>query len=137
MRKVITNKRLYLPQLFRKITIVLLIIYSILITYLYANKRSVSSSFYDDQAVEITNFLKRDDLGIEIDNQIDNFVALSQHSLPFGGGGWGVYKKENGEWKELFLSSDETWCELYGQYKLPKGLIGECTKWSDFVKDNK
>lgn len=136
MAKVIINRKLYFSVLFRKIIIALLVVYSISITCLYLNKKSVSSSFYDDQANEIINILKRENLRIEVNNQIDNFVALSEHSLPVGGGGWGVYKKENGKWKELFLSSDETWCELYDQYKLPNGLIGKCTKWSDFVKEN-
>lgn len=73
-----------------------------------------------------------DDIGnegveIKIINTIGDYVYITEHSLPpGGGGGWGVVKKENGKWEYVFLSQDEVFCTLYEKYNLPKWLLGEC-----------
>ena len=114
-----------------KNTLIILVIfltlsYSVVITFLFLNKHSKSSSEYDDQTKEIVAQFGSNKISVRVSNQIDNYAVIEEHSIPVGGGGWGVVKKVNGKWQELFMSQYIVLCSLYSQYKLPPGLIGDC-----------
>lgn len=126
MAKVTIKRKSFILEQFCKIIIVLLFIYSILITFLYINKKSVSSIQYEEQSKEIINTFSSKTNGVSVSNQIDNYAVGGEHALPVGGGGWCVYKKVGGKWSRLFCSQDSIWCGLYERYDLPKDLLGEC-----------
>jgi hypothetical protein len=110
---------------------ILLLVYSIYITYLYAHKISISSAQYKDQAQEIIDTFSSENNGVSIANQIDNFAYGGEHAIPEGGGGWCVYKKVDNKWNRLFCSQDSVWCGLYIKYNLPAGLLGKCEQEPD------
>ena len=127
-----SKKRLFSFKLVALIIIIISLTYSTAITCLYFNKKSKSSDYYEKQSKDVVLAFEDEKTFVVVLNQIDEYAYVKAGAQPpGGGGGWGVVKKENGQWINLFWSSDAVYCEYYKKYDLPKNLVGDCELWND------